>query len=84
MLHLDVSIPNFGHGGGENPAASFPNGRRLKDDTIDILLNIITNGALTTGDNVDANDVPLGNVFPFLAPPHQPLPRGTIDDKTRN
>ena len=84
MLHLDVSIPNSGAGGGHNPAASFPNGRRLRDDTIDILLNIITNGALTTGDNVDANDVPLGNVFPFLAPPHQPLATGVIDDDTRN
>ena len=84
MLHLDVSIPNSGPGGGHNPAASFPNGRRLRDDTIDILLNIITNGALTTGDNVDANDVPLGNTFPFLAPPHQPLATGVIDDKTRN
>ena len=84
FLHLDVSIRNFGQGGGNNPAASFPNGRRLRDDVIDILLNIITNGALTTGDNVDANDVPLGNTFPFLAPPHQPLARGVIDDKTRN
>jgi hypothetical protein len=84
FLHLDVSIPNSGPGGGDNAAASFPNGRRLRDDTIDILLNIITNGAITTGDNVDANDVPLGNVFPFLAPPHQPLARGVIDDKTRN
>lgn len=84
FLHLDVSIPNSGPGGGDNAAASFPNGRRLRDDTIDILLNIITNGAITTGDNVNANDVPLGNTFPFLAPPHQPLARGVIDDKTRN
>jgi hypothetical protein len=84
FLRLDVSIPNSGPGGGRNPAASFPNGRRLRDDVIDILLNIITNGALTTGDNVDANDVPLGNVFPFLAPPHQPRARGVIDDSTRN
>jgi hypothetical protein len=84
FLRLNVSIPNSGPGGGHNPAASFPNGRRLRDDVIDILLNIITNGALTTGDNVDANDVPLGNVFPFLAPPHQPRARGVIDDSTRN
>jgi hypothetical protein len=84
MLHLDVSIPNNGPGGGHNAAGSFPNGRRLRDDTIDILLNIITNGALTTGDNVNANDVPLGNTFPFLAPPHQPLATGVIDDNTRN
>ena len=31
-----------------------------RDDVIDILLNIITNGALTTGDNVNANDVLFG------------------------
>jgi hypothetical protein len=84
FLRLDVSIPNSGTGGGHNPAASFPNGRRLRDDTIDILLNIISNGAIVTGDNVNANDVPLGNTFPFLAPPHQPLATGVIDDKTRN
>jgi len=84
FLRLDVSIPNSGPGGGHNPAASFPNGRRLRDDVIDILLNIITNGAIVTGDNVNANDVPLGNTFPFLAPPHQPLGTGVIDDKTRN
>jgi hypothetical protein len=84
FLRLDVSIPNSGPGGGGNQAASFPNGRRLRDDVIDILLNIITNGAIVSGDNVNANDVPLGNTFPFLAPPHQPLATGVIDDKTRN
>jgi hypothetical protein len=84
ILRLDVSIPNSGPGGGHNQAASYPNGRRLRDDVIDILLNIITNGALVTGDNVDANDVPLGNTFPFLAPPHQPRATGVIDDNTRN
>ena len=84
FLRLDVSIPNSGPGGGGNQAASFPNGRRLRDDVIDILLNIISNGAIVSGDNVNANDVPLGNAFPFLAPPHQPLATGVIDDKTRN
>ncbi|HEY2144314.1 MAG TPA: DUF4331 family protein [Candidatus Udaeobacter sp.] len=84
FLHLNVSVPNSGAGGGHNAAASFPNGRRLRDDVIDILLNIITNGAIVTGDNVNANDVPFGNTFPFLAPPHQPLATGVIDDKTRN
>ncbi len=84
FLRVDVSIPNSGPGGGGNPQASFPNGRRLRDDVIDILLNIITNGAIVTGDNVNANDVPLGNTFPFLAPPHQPRATGVIDDKTRN
>ena len=84
FLRLDVSIPNSGPGGGHNAAASFPNGRRLRDDTIDILLNIISNGAIVTGDNVNANDVPLGNTFPFLAPPQQPRATGVTDDKTRN
>ena len=84
FLRVDVSIPNTGNGGGNNPEASFPNGRRLRDDVIDILLSIITNGAILTGDNVNANDVPLGNTFPFLAPTQQPRATGVIDDNTRN
>jgi hypothetical protein len=84
FLHLDVTIPNHGPGGGNNAGASFPNGRRVGDDVIDTLLTIITNGALTTGDNVNGNDVPLGNTFPFLAVTQQPRVTGTIDDKTRN
>jgi hypothetical protein len=84
FLRVDVSIPNTGTGGGGNPEASFPNGRRLRDDVIDILLNIISNGAIVTGDNVNANDVPLGNTFPFLAPTQQPRAPGVIDDNTRN
>jgi hypothetical protein len=84
FLRVNVSIPNTGNGGGNNPEASFPNGRRLRDDVIDILLSIITNGAILTGDNVNANDVPLGNTFPFLAPTQQPRATGVIDDNTRN
>ena len=84
FLRVDTSIPNSGHGGGDNAGAGFPNGRRLKDDTIDILLNIITNGAITQGDHVDANDVALGDTFPFLAPSQQPRAPGVIDDNTRN
>ena len=84
FLHLDVSIPNTGTGGGTNAAAAFPNGRRLQDDVIDTLLNIITNGAITTGDNVNANDLPFADTFPFLAQSQQPFAPGTIDDHTRN
>jgi Domain of unknown function (DUF4331) len=84
LLRLSLQIPNTGPGGGDNAAASFPNGRRLRDDTIDILLNIITNGAVTTGDNVNANEKPLQDIFPFLALPNQPFPPGTLDDLTRN
>jgi len=82
-LRLDLTIPNTGTGGGDNAAASYPNGRRLKDDTIDILLTIINNGN-PLGDNVNANDVPLNDTFPFLALPHQPQANGVIDDLTRN
>jgi hypothetical protein len=84
FLRVDVSIPNTGTGGGGNPEASFPNGRRLRDDVIDILLNIISNGAIVTGDNVNANDVPFGDTFPFLALTQQPRATGVVDDNTRN
>jgi hypothetical protein len=84
FVHLDVSIANTGTGGGTNAAAAFPNGRRLQDDVIDTLLNIITNGAITTGDNVNANDLPFADTFPFLAQSQQPRAAGTIDDNTRN
>jgi hypothetical protein len=84
FLRLDTTIANTGSGGGDNSAASFPNGRRLKDDVIDILLSIITNGGITTGDNVDANDVALSSTFPFLAQSQQPFAPGVIDDNTRN
>jgi hypothetical protein len=35
------------------------------------------------GDNVNANDVPLRNLFPFFAPSQQPRDSG-VDDNTRN
>ena len=83
-LRLDTKIPNTGEKGGINPAAAFPNGRRLADDTIDTLIFIISNGAITTGDNVNASDVPPANTFPFLALSQQPRDPGVIDDNTRN
>jgi hypothetical protein len=78
-----VTKPNTGTGGGTNPEAAFPNGRRLGDDVIDTILTIVANGA-TLGDSVDGNDVPYRNKFPFLAPPHQPQAPGVLDDGTRN
>jgi len=83
-LRLDTKIPNIGEKGGINPGAAFPNGRRLADDTIDTLLSIITNGAITTGDNVNASDVSPASTFPFLALSQQPRDPGVIDDNTRN
>ena len=84
LLRLDLNTPNTGPGGGTNAAAAFPNGRRLQDDVVDTLINIITNGTITTGDHVNANEKPFQDVFPFLALPHQPFPGGTVDDLTRN
>jgi hypothetical protein len=83
MLRLNPLIPNIGPGGGNNAAAAFPNGRRPGDDVIDFILTIVNN-RVTQGDNVNANDAPFRNTFPFFAPPTQPFPAGTIDDRTRN
>jgi hypothetical protein len=83
MLRLNLLIPNTGPGGGNNPAAAFPNGRRPGDDVIDFILTTVNN-RVTQGDNVNANDAPFRNTFPFFAPPTQPFPAGTIDDRTRN
>lgn len=83
MLRLDLNTPNTGTGGGTNPGAAFPNGRRLGDDVIDTIFFFIANqNALS--DNVNANDVPFRDTFPFFAPPQQPRDRGVIDDNTRN
>ncbi|MGH7965392.1 MAG: DUF4331 family protein [Candidatus Binatia bacterium] len=84
LLRLDLSIPNTGPMGGTNPEAGFPNGRRLGDDTVDVLLGLVSNGALVNGDNADASDVPPNDVFPFFALPQQPRDPGVIDDNTRN
>jgi len=80
---LNTSIPNVGPGGGNNAAAGFPNGRRPQDDVIDTILTLVANGT-RIGDSVDRNEVTFRDEFPFLAPSHQPLPPGTIDDRTRN
>jgi hypothetical protein len=84
MLRLDTSLANSGPQGGTNPGAGFPNGRRPADDVIDTILLLVTNGAITTGDNVNANDSIFRDSFPFFAEPHQPFASGTIDDSTRN
>ena len=79
ILRLDLTVSNTG----ANPEASFPNGRRLTDDVIDILLFLINNRQ-TLGDSVNGNDLPFRSAFPFLAPSQQPRVPGTLDDNTRN
>jgi Domain of unknown function (DUF4331) len=87
FLRLNLATPNTSVGFGERATTpdytGFPNGRRPGDDTVDVLLYFITNQGLTMGDNVNSNEVPLGNTFPFFAPPHQPL-ENPIVDPTRN
>lgn len=82
FLHVDLSLPNSGSGGGNNAGSGFPNGRRLQDDVIDTILFFVANQN-TLGDSVNANDVTFRDSFPFLAPPQQPRASGT-DDNTRN
>jgi hypothetical protein len=79
ILRLDTTISNNG-----SPAeARYPNGRRLHDDTVDILLTTINHGS-ALGDSV-ANSGSLTTVFPFLGKPNQPLATGAgTDDATRN
>ncbi|MGH8479845.1 MAG: DUF4331 family protein [Gammaproteobacteria bacterium] len=84
FLRVNLGTPNTGSGGGDNPQAAFPNGRRLGDDVIDTILAVVTNGAVTTGTSTGPNEQPLGDVFPFFPPTHQPFLPGTLDDRTRN
>ena len=86
-LRLNLATPNTSLGFGERLTTpgytGFPNGRRPGDDTVDVLLNVITNGGITQGDNVNSNEVPFGTAFPFFALPHQPLENPAVD-LTRN
>jgi hypothetical protein len=83
FLRINRTIANTGSGGGTNAEAAFPNGRRLGDDTVDILLFVIANRT-PLSDNANSNDVALRDTFPFFAAAQQPRDPGTIDDNTRN
>lgn len=84
ILRLDLTVPNIGPGGGNNPNGGYGNmgGRRLQDDVVDITFTLINNG-VWLGDLVNANQVPFRNEFPFVHDPIQPFTAGTIDDQTR-
>ncbi|MBS1493678.1 MAG: DUF4331 family protein [Bacteroidetes bacterium] len=61
--------------------AGFPNGRRLKDDVVDIALRVVGGVLLgppystginaQLGDGVQRNDKDFATTFPYLAAPHQ-------------
>ncbi|MGB8169637.1 MAG: DUF4331 family protein [Chthoniobacteraceae bacterium] len=83
LLVLDTTISNFGSPAGagfdhkDGSGFASPNGRRLQDDTVDIMLTTINhNSAL--GDGV-ANSGSLTTSFPFLGKPNQPLASGSTD-----
>jgi hypothetical protein len=85
MLRLNMAIPptaspnRMGVLGGD--LAGFPNGRRVGDDVLDIVLQAAAGATPLTpaylrspnnqlGDGVDKNDLPYLTVFPYLAIPH--------------
>jgi hypothetical protein len=81
-LRLNLTTPNTGPGGGNNAGGGFPNGRRLSDDVIDTVLFFVANQN-PLGDNVNGNDVPFRDQFPYFGAAHQPRDSG-VDDNTRN
>ena len=85
MLRLNMAIPpassphRLGVLGGD--VAGFPNGRRVGDDVLDIVLQAAAGATPLTpaflrspnnmlGDGVDRNDVPYLPFFPYLGYPH--------------
>ncbi len=85
MLRLNVAIPatpmnqinRMGVLG--NDLAGFPNGRRVGDDVLDIVLQaaagvLVDGTGAGLGDGVDRNDVPYLSGFPYLASPHAGVP----------
>lgn len=84
VLRLNLSTPPCEQGscaeysplgviGGDN--AGFPNGRRLADDVIDIALQVFEGELIGNpndlADGVNANDLPFGATFPYVALPHR-------------
>jgi hypothetical protein len=85
ILRLDLSVPNKGSQGGNNPNGGFGKmgGRRLQDDVVDMTFTIINNG-VPMGDRVNGNQVPFRNTFPFVANAIQPFRPGSgAEDQTR-
>ncbi|WKV76056.1 DUF4331 domain-containing protein [Streptomyces sp. PCS3-D2] len=99
-LRLNMAVPptanpnRYGVLAGD--LAGFPNGRRLTDDVIDISLQAVEGAAqsgqlipaLADGDKVNANEVPFGTSFPYLALPHTKSvnsgPSGTAMSKEKS
>lgn len=82
LLRLDISVDPVPLSS-QNPLtilagdiAGWPNGRRPIDDVTDVALQIVGGANYATlSDNVDANDLPLPDTFPFLPTPWDGLNR---------
>ncbi|SEO98730.1 DUF4331 domain-containing protein [Amycolatopsis saalfeldensis] len=82
MLRLNTAVPVAANpnrlGVLAGDLQGFPNGRRLTDDVVDIEVQALEGAAqtgvivpaLAAGDKVNANDVPFGSAFPYVALPH--------------
>ncbi len=76
-IKINMGIPpartpnRFGVIGGDR--AGFPNGRRLEDDSVDIIVQLaggfLKGNKLTAGDGVDQNDKPFLASFPYQSAP---------------
>ena len=65
----DVLLPDILTYDVTNPAG-FLNGRKLSDDVIDAELNLVSEGLITQGDCVAANDKQFRAGFPYVAEPN--------------
>ena len=87
LLQLDTTISNAGSPAGagfdhkDSNGFALPNGRRLQDDTVDILLTTI-NHNMSISDSIansGTGSAAVTSSFPFLGLPNQSLPSGSTD-----
>ncbi|MEJ7891091.1 MAG: DUF4331 domain-containing protein [Solirubrobacteraceae bacterium] len=88
-LKLNLGIPpavtpnRFGVIGGDN--AGFPNGRRLEDDAVDIVVQLaggfLKGNRLPLGDGVDRDDQAFLDTFPYQSVPNDGL-ANPVSDRT--
>ncbi len=88
-LKINLGIPpagtpnRFGVIGGDN--AGFPNGRRLEDDSVDIVIQLVAGfrkgNRLPLGDGVDQDDQAFLDTFPYQSAPQDGF-KNRVSDRT--